>query len=101
MDCSLRSLCLKPGKDSPRKVTHYDSNYYSKARIWYYSYHGKILQKLRSSVIESIMENAKAFYGMERAKFRGMDKVHIQFLLTASAINLKRMVKILEANGLK
>lgn len=46
-------------------------------------------------------ENAKAYHGMERAKFRGRDKVHIQFLLTTSAINLKKMVKKLEINGLK
>jgi hypothetical protein len=101
LDCSLRSLCLKPGKDNPRKVTHYDSDYYNKARIWYYSDHGKILQKLRGCVIEGIMGNAKAYHGMERAKFRGRDKVHIQFLLTASALNLKKMIKMLEINGLK
>ena len=47
------------------------------------------------------MGNAKAFYRMERAKFRGKEKVHIQFLITASAINLKEMVKMLEINGLK
>lgn len=33
LKCSLRSLCLKPGKDNPRKVTYYDSDYYNKARI--------------------------------------------------------------------
>lgn len=38
---------------------------------------------------------------MERAKFRGKEKVHIQFLLTASAINLKKMVKILGIDTLK
>ena len=101
LDCSLRNLCLKLGKDNPRKVTHYDSDYYNKARNWYYSCQGKILQKLRGCVIEGIMGNAKAYHGMERAKFRGKDKVHIQFLLTASAINLKKMVKMLDINRLK
>jgi hypothetical protein len=101
LNCSLRSLCLKPGSDNPRKVTHYDSNCYNQVRKYYYSFHGKILQKLRSSVIEGIIGNAKNYHGMEKAKFRGKDKVHIQFLLTASAINLKKMVKIIEINGLK
>jgi hypothetical protein len=101
LNCSLRSLCLNPGKDNPRKVTHYDSNYYNKARIWYYSDQGKILQKLRSCVIEGIMGNAKAYHGMEKARFRSKDKVHIQFLLTSSVINLKKMVKMFEINGLK
>ena len=36
----------------------------------------------------------KNYHGMEKAKFRGKDKVHIQFLLTASAINLKKMIKM-------
>ena len=101
LNCSLRSLCLKPGIDNPRRVTHYDSDYYNNARTWYYSDHGKILQKLRSCVIEGIMGNTKNYHGMERAKFRGRDKVHIQFLLTASVINLKKMVKMLEINGIK
>ena len=34
--------------------------------------------------------------GMARAKFRGLNKVEIQFLLTAAALNLKKMVKIMD-----
>jgi len=101
LSCSLRSLCIKPAIDSPRKVTHYDSNYYSKAREWYYSCHGRHLQKLRRVVIEGVIGNAKAYHRLNRAKLRGRQKVQIQFLLTASALNLKKMVKILEINGLK
>jgi len=98
LNCSLRSLCLKPGIDNQRRVTHYDSDYYNKARVWYYSYLGKILQKLRSCIIEGIMGNTKNYHGMEKARFRGRDKVQI---LTASAINLKKMIKMLETNDLK
>jgi len=103
-DCSsfkLRSLCIKPEITNPRKVSHYDSNYYSKAREWYYFNHGKILQKLRRVVIEGIIGNAKAYHGMGKAKLRGKEKVQIQFLLTASALNLKKMVKFLEIYDLK
>jgi len=99
--CNLRSLCIKPGIDNPRKVTHYDSNYYSKAREWYCSSQGRLLQKLRRVVIEGVIGNAKSYHGMGKAKLRGKEKVQIQFLLTASALNLKKMVKILEINGLK
>jgi len=99
--CKLRSLCIKPEITNPRKVSHYDSNYYSKAREWYYSNHGKILQKLRRVVIEGIIGNAKAYHGMGKAKLRGKEKVQIQFLLTASALNLKKMVKFLEIYDLK
>jgi transposase len=99
--CNLRSLCIKPGIDNPRKVTHYDSNYYSKAREWYYSCHGKCLQKLRRVVIEGVIGNAKSYHGMGKAKLRGREKVQIQFLLTASALNLKKMVKLLIVDELK
>ncbi|GAG61403.1 unnamed protein product, partial [marine sediment metagenome] len=34
---------------------------------------------------------------MARAKFRGLDKVEIQFLLTATALNLKKMAKMIDA----
>ncbi|OFW62336.1 MAG: hypothetical protein A2Z35_01780 [Actinobacteria bacterium RBG_19FT_COMBO_36_27] len=38
---------------------------------------------------------------MGKAKLRGKEKVKIQFLLTASALNLKKMVKCLEIYDLK
>ena len=99
--CNLRSLFTKPEITNPRKVSHYDSNYYSKAREWYYSNHGRLLQKLRRVVIEGVIGNAKAYHGMGKAKLRGKEKVQIQFLLTASALNLKKMIKFLEIYDLK
>lgn len=38
---------------------------------------------------------------MGKAKLRGKEKVQIQFLLTASALNLKKMVKLLIVDELK
>lgn len=101
LNCSLRSLCIKSSTDRPRKVSHYDSNYYAQARDFYFSSSGKIMQKLRSSIIEGVIGNAKTHHGMEKAKLRGIDKAHIQFLLTACAINLKKMIKLHKLNGLK
>ena len=90
-DClssSLRNLCIAPEVTNPRKVTHYDSNCYSKAREWYYSSHGRFLQKLRRVVIEGVIGNAKAYHGLYRSKLRGKEKVQMQFLLTATVLNL-------------
>jgi len=53
------------------------------------------MQKLRSTILEGIMGQAKSLHGMNRAKFRGLKKVEIQLLLTATAINLKKMVKVM------
>ena len=38
---------------------------------------------------------------MSRSKLRGISKVEIQFLLTAAALNLKKMVKILCIKDIK
>lgn len=101
LSCSLRNLCMAPEVTNPRKVTHYDSNHYSKAREWYYSSHGRLLQKLRRIVIEGVIGNAKAYHGLYRAKLGGKEKVQMQFLLTAAALNLKKMVKMIDINELK
>jgi len=90
-----------PDTKGSRIVTHYDSQYYSNAKDWYHSKYGKALQKLRHSVIEGIMGQAKAYHGMARAKFRGINKVEIQILLTATALNLKKMVKMLDTKKVK
>lgn len=38
---------------------------------------------------------------MDKAKFRGLTKVEIQFLLTAIAINLKKMVKKVDIDRIR
>ena len=59
------------------------------------------MQKLRSTVCEGVFGQAKTLHGMARSKFRGLSKVEIQFLLTATAINLKRIVKMLDPEVIK
>jgi len=92
--CPQRDSCIS-GKAEARLVTRYDSLHYEKAKGWYYSSFGKTMQKLRSTILEGIMGQAKSLHGMNRAKFRGLKKVEIQLLLTATAINLKKMVKVM------
>lgn len=59
------------------------------------------MQKLRSTVIEGIFGQAKVLHGMDRSKFRGLKKVEIQFLMTACALNLKKMVKMMDIDRLE
>ena len=47
------------------------------------------------------MGQAKTYHGMARAKFRGLDKVEMQFLMTATVLNLKKMVKMLDVEEIK
>jgi transposase len=97
--CPLRDKCISGG--SFRTVSHYDSPCYFKARSWYYSGYGKAMQKLRGTILEGVMGQAKTYHGMAKARFRGLSKVEIQFLLTATAMNLKKMVKMLDVEEIK
>ncbi|MHB8279189.1 MAG: transposase [Candidatus Humimicrobiaceae bacterium] len=47
------------------------------------------------------MGQAKEYHVMDKAKFRGINKIQMQFLLTATAINLKKLVKMFEVKNLK
>ncbi len=51
-----------------------------------------MLSRLRKTVIEGLFGQAKTFHGLSRAKLRGVEKVEIQALLTATALNLKKLV---------
>jgi len=53
------------------------------------------MQKLRHTILEGIMGEAKNYHSIARAKFRGLDKVEIQFILTAAVLNLKKMEALL------
>jgi len=97
--CPLKGNCISGG--SFRTVSHYDSPCYWKARSWYDSGYGRVMQKLRGTILEGIMGQAKTYHGMSKAKFRGLNKVEIQFLLTATALNLKKMVKMLDVEEVK
>jgi len=98
--CPLRGKCIS-GKDNFRIVSHYDSPCYWKARSWYDSGYGRVMQKLRHTVIEGVFGQAKTYHGMAKARFRGLKKVEIQFLLTATALNLKKMVRIMDVEEIK
>jgi len=98
--CPIKGKCIS-GKGSFRTVSHYDSPCYWKARSWYDSGYGQVMQKLRGTILEGIMGQAKTYHGMAKARFRGLKKVEIQFLMTAAALNLKKMVKMLDVEEIK
>ena len=47
----------------------------------------------RQVVAEWVLAEAKGWHGLARAQFRGVDKMTIQSLMTASVQNLKRLVR--------
>ena len=47
------------------------------------------------------MGEAKNYHSIARAKFRGLDKVEIQFILTAAVLNLKKMEALLKKKDIE
>ncbi len=48
---------------------------------------------LRKWTIEGLFAEAKQFHGLRRTRYRGLQKVSIQALMTTMAQNIKRIVK--------
>lgn len=44
--------------------------------------------------IEPKQGEMKRFHGLERAKFRGIEKLNVQAILTGIVVNIKRFVKL-------
>lgn len=71
------------GQKKPRISAHYKTpSQYS----WYYR-----MKKFRP-LVEKIFGTAKQWYGLGRARYRGLAKMKIQALMTMMAMNLKRII---------
>lgn len=91
-NCSLRDKCI--GSTSPnsiRQVTRYDSPYSDRAKQLCSSPLGKRLLRLRQTCVEGLFGQAKSLHGLARARWRRLLNMHIQTLLTATVLNLKKL----------
>ena len=91
-NCLLREQCI--GSTSPnsvRQVTRYDSPYSDRAKQLCSSPLGKRLLRLRQTCIEGLFGQAKNLHGLARARWRRLLNMHIQTLLTATVLNLKKL----------
>ena len=91
--CNIKVKC-KTGKNYFRVVSDYVSPCYQKAKDWYES-------DYVYTVVEGIFGQDKIYHGMSKTRFRGIEKVQIQFLLPATALNLKKMIKRIGTNDIK
>ena len=71
--CPLKERCITPNTKDFHFIKKYDSTIYDNAYEWYRSDHGQNLQKLRKTVLEGTMGQAKEYHGMDKAKFRGIN----------------------------
>ncbi len=89
--CQTRGQCIGANA-SARVVTRYDTPYADRAKQACESYRGRQLLRLRQTCIEGLFGQAKSLHGMARARWRGLAKVLIQVLLTATVLNIKKLL---------
>lgn len=94
-DCELCKKKKECTRDRARSISYhiYEASI-QKARQLNKTREYRISQRMRKR-IEELFGEAKELMGMRRAKFRRTKFVREQVLMTASAQNIKRMVKIL------
>ena len=92
-NCSLRNQCIgSTSPDAVRQVTRYDTPYSDRAKALCNSSLGSRLFRLRQTCIEGLFGQAKSLHGLTRARWRRLFNMHIQTLLTATVLNLKKLV---------
>lgn len=58
------------------------------------SAHGRRLLNKRQTCMEGLSGQAKSQHGLNHARLRGLVKMHIQSLLTAMVLNLKKLLQV-------
>lgn len=100
-DCSICPVKSECTKDRARSVSyHIYEESIDKVRQLNKTKGYRISQRMRKK-IEELFGEAKEFMGLRRAKFRKRKWIKEQVLMTATAQNIKRMVKMLSRERLK
>ena len=98
MVCPRKAECTR---DTARSVSyHIHEDSIQQARQLNQTRAYRISQRMRKK-IEELFGDAKEWMGLRRAKFRRWKFVGEQVLMTATAQNIKRMVKLLSRRGPK
>lgn len=90
--CKLLKECTK--SPSGRSVIrHINEHFLEEAKRHLKTLQAKVTLEQRGEYVENVFACEKKDLGLNKAKFRGLISVHIQSLLTATAYNLKKLVK--------
>jgi transposase len=91
--CSARPLCTQSQRNARRVYIPPQDQYEAlqAARAWYASEEGQERYKRRAGVEGTLSQGVRAF-GMRRTRYAGLDKVHLQNVAIAAAINVDRLV---------
>jgi transposase len=95
--CPARPLCTR-AQQQGRRVglpPQAQSEALEAARTWYASAEGQQSYKRRAGVEGTLSQGVRGF-GLRCARYRGLEKTHLQHVATAAAINIDRIVAWLE-----
>ena len=90
--CSLRDKCISPRTSCKHIFRHIFQEFKDKALIHLQTDHAQQTIRQRKAYAEWVNAESKTRHGLRRAMFRGLKKVTIQVLLTASVQNIKRLI---------
>jgi len=91
--CSIRSQCISPTLQKRRVYRHIFHDARDKALAYLETEQAKAVLYERKMYAEWVNAESKTRHGLRRAMFRGLKKVSIQVLMTATVQNIKRLVK--------
>ncbi len=92
--CPLLSKCTNSKNHQKIISRHVWEHYAEQVKINRDSEFGEYIKRRRSETIERSFADAKQLHGYRFARFRGLEKVETQALMTAIAQNIKKMVMI-------
>jgi len=93
--CPLLSQCTNSASHQKKIARHVWEHYAEQAKLNRDSEIGIYLKRRRSETIERSFADAKQLHGYRYARFRGIEKVESQALMTAIVQNIKKMVMIM------
>lgn len=90
--CPLRAKCVSPKISCRHIFRQVNQTFKDRAKEYLSTSHAQETIRQRKSYAELINADSKTRHGLRRAMFRGLNKVTIQVLLTASVQNIKRLI---------
>ena len=93
--CPLLSQCTNSKKQQKVIERHVWEEYAEQVKLNLKSERGEYMKQRRSETIERSFADSKQLHGYRYARFRGIEKVESQALMTAIAQNIKKMVMIM------
>ncbi len=100
-DCQGCRMKFECTKDQARSVSFHIYEDFINTAKQLNKTRGYYLSQRKRKQIEELFGEAKELMGLRRARFRGLRFVREQVLMTATAQNIKRMVKLLSRGGPK